>query len=66
VPPYSTNSTRVWVADEEYESTVTGEGHEWPGGPTLPPALVTILGPQSNAIDANKTMWSFFQAHPMR
>lgn len=46
--------------------SVTGEGHEWPGGPPLPPALTTILGPQSNAVDANETMWSFFAAHPMR
>ena len=23
------------------------------------------LGPQSDAIDANATMWAFFQAHPL-
>jgi poly(3-hydroxybutyrate) depolymerase len=44
---------------------VLGEGHEWPGGPTLPTSLVTELGPQSNAISANALMWAFFQAHPL-
>ena len=46
-------------------NTVTGEGHEWPGGPTLPKALTRVLGPQSDAIDASTTMWEFFQAHPL-
>lgn len=41
------------------------EGHEWPGGPNLPPALTDLFGPQSTAIDANATMWSFFTAHPL-
>lgn len=50
-------------AVELYE--VKGEGHEWPGGPDMPPALTSELGPQSNAIDANAVMWSFFQAHPL-
>ncbi len=50
-------------AVELYE--VKGEGHEWPGGPALPSALTSELGPQSNAIDANAVMWSFFQAHPL-
>jgi polyhydroxybutyrate depolymerase len=48
---------------ELYE--VMGEGHEWPGGPTLPPALTKALGPQSNAINANALMWAFFSAHPL-
>jgi polyhydroxybutyrate depolymerase len=43
--------------------TIAGEGHEWPGGPTLPAGYVALLGPQSNAIDADTTMWSFFAAH---
>jgi polyhydroxybutyrate depolymerase len=51
------------AAVELYE--VLGEGHEWPGGPTLPTSLVTELGPQSNAISANALMWAFFQAHPL-
>jgi polyhydroxybutyrate depolymerase len=46
--------------------TIAGEGHEWAGGPTLPPLLTKVLGPQSNAIDANAVMWRFFQAHPLR
>jgi polyhydroxybutyrate depolymerase len=44
---------------------VTGEGHEWPGGPVMPSDLTSELGPQSSAIDANATMWSFFKAHPL-
>jgi polyhydroxybutyrate depolymerase len=45
--------------------SVTGEGHEWPGGPGLPSSLTRELGPQSAAVDANIVMWSFFVAHPM-
>jgi polyhydroxybutyrate depolymerase len=43
--------------------SITGEGHEWPGGPHLRKALTQVLGPQSTAIDANALMWSFFAAH---
>ena len=43
--------------------SVTGEGHEWPGGPHLPRALTGALGPQSNAVSANAVMWAFFAAH---
>ena len=45
--------------------SITGAGHEWPGGPTLPPAVTRVLGPQSNAVDANATMWAFFESHSM-
>ena len=45
---------------------IIGEGHEWPGGPTVPPSVSAQLGPQSNAISANALMWSFFKAHPLR
>ncbi|MGC2486134.1 MAG: PHB depolymerase family esterase [Acidimicrobiales bacterium] len=48
---------------ELYE--VMGEGHEWPGGPPLPAALTTVLGPQSQVISANALMWAFFAAHPL-
>jgi polyhydroxybutyrate depolymerase len=44
---------------------VGGEGHEWPGGPAMPAAITRELGPQSDAVDANTTMWDFFEAHPM-
>jgi polyhydroxybutyrate depolymerase len=54
---------RDGAAVELYE--LTGEGHEWPDGPTLPPSLTAVLGPQSNALDANQTMWTFFEAHPL-
>jgi len=48
---------------ELYE--IIGEGHEWPGGRTLPSIVTQLLGPQSNAISANQLMWSFFEAHPL-
>jgi polyhydroxybutyrate depolymerase len=44
---------------------ISREGHEWPGGPKVPASLSAVLGPQSNAIDANSTMWTFFKAHPL-
>jgi polyhydroxybutyrate depolymerase len=44
---------------------ITGEGHEWPGGPRMPSAITGVLGPQSDAIDANALMWDFFRAHPL-
>lgn len=43
--------------------TISGEGHEWPGGPALPPAETRALGPQSSAVSANDLMWTFFSAH---
>jgi polyhydroxybutyrate depolymerase len=45
--------------------TIVGEGHEWPGGPKLPRSTTRVLGPQSTAVSANATMWSFFVAHPL-
>lgn len=45
--------------------SIVGEGHEWPGGPKLPPALTKVLGPQTTAVSANSVMWSFFEAHPL-
>jgi polyhydroxybutyrate depolymerase len=44
---------------------ISGEGHEWPDGPALPPDLTSLLGPQSDAIDANTVIWAFFAAHPL-
>jgi polyhydroxybutyrate depolymerase len=45
--------------------TIVGEGHEWPGGPTLPTIDTDVLGPQSNAVSAASLMWQFFSAHPL-
>jgi polyhydroxybutyrate depolymerase len=45
--------------------SIIGEGHEWPGGPTLPNSITKALGPQTTAISANAIMWSFFMAHPL-
>jgi polyhydroxybutyrate depolymerase len=44
---------------------IIGEGHEWPGGPKMPSAITSALGPQSDAVSANALMWAFFQAHPL-
>jgi polyhydroxybutyrate depolymerase len=44
---------------------VRGEGHEWPGGPAMPSAITTVLGPQSDALNATALMWAFFKAHPL-
>jgi polyhydroxybutyrate depolymerase len=46
--------------------SLTGEGHEWPGGPTMSPLVTDVLGPQSDAVNADDVMWSFFVAHPLR
>ncbi len=46
---------------ELYE--IIGEGHEWPGGPTLSSGITALLGPQSNAVNANSVMWTFFTSH---
>ena len=44
---------------------LTGEGHEWPGGPVMPKVITSVLGPQSDAVSANTLMWDFFRAHPL-
>jgi poly(3-hydroxybutyrate) depolymerase len=44
---------------------ITSEGHEWPGGPKMPSAITSALGPQSDAVRANTLMWAFFGAHPL-
>jgi polyhydroxybutyrate depolymerase len=46
--------------------TIAGEGHEWPGGPPLPKRPTALLGPQSDAVDADEVMWAFFAAHTLR
>ncbi len=45
--------------------TITGEGHQWPGGPPLPQSLTRVLGPQTTAINANSVMVAFFMANPL-
>ena len=45
--------------------SLNGEGHEWPGGPRLPRSITSILGPQSQAVDANAVTWAFFGAHTL-
>jgi len=45
--------------------TIPGEGHEWPGGPPLPAVDTGVLGPQSDAVNADAVMWQFFSAHPL-
>lgn len=43
---------------------VAGGGHAWPGS-GFSAASASILGPTTEAIDANEVIWSFFQEHPM-
>jgi len=43
--------------------TVLGGGHSWPGGGPLPEWWV---GPTTHSVDATRTMWAFFRAHPLR
>lgn len=40
---------------------VEGGGHTWPGRPPLPPKL----GKSTANLDANDTIWEFFQRHPL-
>jgi polyhydroxybutyrate depolymerase len=41
---------------------IQGGGHTWPGGNPIP---AWIAGRTSNDIDATRTMWDFFQKHPL-
>jgi polyhydroxybutyrate depolymerase len=43
--------------------TIAGGGHSWPGGGYLPKIIV---GNTTQDIDASRTMWDFFQQHPLR
>jgi polyhydroxybutyrate depolymerase len=42
--------------------TIEGGGHTWPGGNPIP---VWIAGKTSMDIDATRTLWDFFQQHPL-
>lgn len=42
---------------------IAGGGHTWPGGTNRFPGF--IVGPLSNALDASRTIWTFFEAHPL-
>ena len=42
--------------------TIAEGGHSWPGGGYLPKIIV---GNTSHDIDASRTMWEFFQKHPL-
>jgi len=43
---------------------VNGGGHTWPGGSD--PLPDWIVGTSSREFSANRVMWEFFKAHPMR
>lgn len=65
-PGYTLTSYRPCAGQASVQLyTVDGEGHEWPGGPALPATLTSVLGPQSDAVDADSVMWAFFADHPM-
>jgi polyhydroxybutyrate depolymerase len=40
--------------------TITGGGHQWPGGETVP-----FLGTKSDDLIATDALWDFFVAHPL-
>jgi len=42
--------------------TIEGGGHSWPGGGSLPRAIV---GNTNHDIDATEMMWDFFHQHPL-
>lgn len=48
------------VAVDAY--TILGGGHTWPGGQQYLPRL--IVGPVNRDLDATRSMWTFFAAHP--
>ncbi len=45
--------------------SMVGEGHEWPGGPVQSQATLNMHGPQTNALNANELIWSFFRNYSM-
>ena len=65
-PDTATASPATQVAPAAQRYALTGEGHEWPGGPAMPSAITSALGPQSDAVSANALMWDFFRAHLLR
>ena len=44
---------------------VEGGGHTWPGSP-FTAAATALLGPTTTSISADRIMWRFFTAHPLR
>lgn len=42
---------------------IAGGGHSWPGGDPIP---AWIVGKTSQAIDATRVMWQFFEQHPLK
>jgi polyhydroxybutyrate depolymerase len=42
--------------------TIAEGGHSWPGGGYLPKIIV---GNTTHDIDASRTLWDFFQKHPL-
>lgn len=61
--PVQAVTVRTWSAcqgnAEVVLYTLAGEGHSWPGSPTMPKEIT------SQAINATDIMWTFFKAHPM-
>lgn len=42
--------------------SIAGGGHSWPGGNPIP---AFIVGKTSQAVDATRVMWQFFEKHPL-
>ena len=58
----SVNGVKYTGCTEVVFYTIAGGGHSWPGGNPLPKWIVGIT---SHDIDATRTMWEFFQQHPL-
>jgi polyhydroxybutyrate depolymerase len=43
--------------------SIAGGGHSWPGGEPIP---AWIVGKTSQAVDATREMWQFFEQHPLK
>ena len=44
---------------------ITGGGHTWPGS-AFSRSIASITGPTTFSISADRIIWQFFQAHPLR
>jgi polyhydroxybutyrate depolymerase len=72
-PPTATTADPVTVETATCPSgravelvSVAGAGHQWPGAQPNPRGDLLGLDPPSNALDATKVIWDFFEAHPRR
>lgn len=61
-----TRSTALGCArgNDVVSYVIDGAGHTWPGGnAAMLTAYASVLGPYTDAVDANDVMWQFFRTH---